>query len=873
MIPKTPPVMTYEQAMEEAQRCLLCHDAPCSTDCGAGTDPARFIRQFRMGNLKGAIRTIRENNILGAVCAYVCPTCRLCGRGCIRAGLDVPIRIREIQAFLMEWERKNGLSEAYAPEPDGRQIAIVGSGPAGLSAAAMLARNGYQAVIFEKDRLPGGTLRYGIPGHRLPEKVLDYETDILRAMGVDFRCGVEVAGADAAKMLLTKGFDAVFLAPGLERSRALNVEGSDALGLYSWKEFLRALKHPQDAPAPLKRLRGKRVAVIGGGAVAMDCAVSARLAGADRVYCLSLEAMEELPADQDEVLAAVECGVRFRPNTRVTGFIKDKKGRVTGLRGEEIRWIKPGLYIPDNAAGVPGSSFEMPADYVVLAIGAGFSGEQDCLLSDVKRPGAFVAVRGETMKTSARRIYAGGDITGPNRTVASCIMDGKRAAETMIKALPLSAPVVITRPARPSLEVEFCGIRFSNPFCLSSSPVSNTAQMVAGAFEAGWGGAVFKTLNLEKDFPIVDPTPRLNALHYQGRRMAGLQNIEMISERPFQQNLKDIRWLKKRYPGHRLIVSIMGYSPEGWQELARGAEKAGADMLELNFSCPQMAVEGAGHKVGQSFELIREFTKAVKEVVSIPVMAKMTPNITDMLPAALAAKQGGADAISAINTVRAITEIDLNSWAPKPTIEGRGSISGYSGPACKPIALRFVAELANSKELSLPISGMGGIETWPDAAMFLLAGAATMQVTTAVMHYGQRIIEDLCEGLEDYLAECGAASVTEIIGGALKKIVDPSAHHQKKHVISHVDEAKCIGCGLCHIACRDGANQAMGFDPATRKAFVDEDRCVGCLLCRHVCPVADCIGSRTRRGAVAGGMHEDALRFIQGRKPGSQTQQ
>ncbi|HUU82901.1 MAG TPA: NAD-dependent dihydropyrimidine dehydrogenase subunit PreA [Phycisphaerae bacterium] len=413
------------------------------------------------------------------------------------------------------------------------------------------------------------------------------------------------------------------------------------------------------------------------------------------------------------------------------------------------------------------------------------------------------------------------------------------------------------------MEIEFCGLRFSNPFCLSSSPVCNTAEMVARAFDAGWGGAVFKTVGLEEDYAIIDPTPRLNALHHGDRRFIGLQNIEMISERPHKQNLKDIAWLKKHYPDRPLIVSIMGYSDEGWVELAKGVADAGADMLELNFSCPQMAVEGAGHKIGQAYDLLERYTRVVKEAVSVPVMAKMTPNITDILPPSLAAKRGGADAISAINTLRAITEVDLDTFAPMPTIQGKGSISGYSGPAVKPIALRFVAELAQSKELDLPVSGLGGMETWQDAAMFLLMGASNLQATTAVMRYGYRIIDSLCGGLEDYLESKGLGSVGELVGRGLEFTVDPSEHHQTRHVISKVDPDKCIGCGLCYVVCQDGANQAMQFNGRRRKAEVDRERCVGCLLCKHVCPVWDCITTEEIDHVISGGMHETAMEFVE----------
>lgn len=855
-------ILTLQGAIQEAGRCLLCHDAPCNAGCGADTDPAAFILKLRLGDIRGAVRTLRQNNILAATCARVCPTYRLCVEGCSRSGIDEPIRIAELQAFLADYERREGMQVLRAPAPGDRKVAIVGSGPAGLSAAAGLAMKGYAVVVFEKMPEPGGLPRYGIPDHRLSQDLLNYEIGLIEKLGVQFECRQSIESADALEALLADGYDAVFLAAGTDGPYHLNIPGKNLDGVYLWDTFLSRSKSDRGRRKLGKTVKGKRVVVVGGGSVAMNCAVTAKRLGAARVYAVSLEAPEELPADVDEKALAFNEGVRFKPNCRLTRFVGED-GRIKAVRGVEIRWKKPGRFVPDNAEDITGSTFVLPTDVVVQAIGAGLSEGLRALLTKLKcdksgRP----KTNAETMRTSHKRIFAGGDLAGAAKTVASSVLDGKKAAQAIAAAFPLSKPVSAPTRARPSLEIEFRGLRFRNPFCLSSSPVSNTAEMIARAFDAGWGGAVFKTLNLERDYQVVDPTPRLNALHHGDQRFVGLQNIEMISERPYKQNLKDIAWLKKHYPDRPLIVSIMGYSDKGWAELARGAADAGADMLELNFSCPQMAVEGAGHKIGQAHDLLERYTRVVKESVSIPVMAKMTPNITDMVPPALAAKRGGADAISAINTLRAITEVDLDTFAPLPMIQGRGSISGYSGPAVKPIALRFVAELAQSKELGLPVSGLGGMETWQDAVMFLLMGASNLQATTAVMRYGYRIIECLCGGLEDYLESKGFESVTELIGRGLEFTVDPSEHHQTRHVISKVDPDKCIGCGLCHIVCHDGANQAMQFDCESRKAEVDRDRCVGCLLCKHVCPVWDCITTEETDTPVVGGMHETALEFV-----------
>ncbi len=392
-----------------------------------------------------------------------------------------------------------------------------------------------------------------------------------------------------------------------------------------------------------------------------------------------------------------------------------------------------------------------------------------------------------------------------------------------------------------SLSIDFCGVTFENPFCLSSSPVSNHAEMCANAFEAGWGGIVYKTLGLESKFKIVMPSPRLNTYNYADKRMVGLQNVEQISDRNIKDNIKDIAWLKKNYPKKILISSIMGYEDNDWRELAKMSEDAGADMLELNFSCPQMAHPNAGHRVGQDFHAMEAFSEVVKKASNLPVIAKMTPNITNMVPVALAAKRGGADAISAINTIKAISGIDLNNYTPMPNIHGSSAATGFSGPAVKPIAMRFVSDLYNSRNLGLPISGIGGIETWIDALHFLLLGATNLQVTTAVLRYGYRIVEDMIEGLTDFMIDRNISSLDEIIGKASKKLTDPSNFKTRYQVISVIDESKCIGCGQCYFSCHDGSNQAIVFDSVLRKASVNEERCVGCMLCSLVCPVDNCI--------------------------------
>ncbi len=390
------------------------------------------------------------------------------------------------------------------------------------------------------------------------------------------------------------------------------------------------------------------------------------------------------------------------------------------------------------------------------------------------------------------------------------------------------------------LSIDFLGVKFINPFLLSSSPVSNSAEMVEQAFEAGWAGVAFKTLNSDR-IPIIHPSPRMNPLHYGNKRLVGLQNVEQISDRPLKDNLADFLYLKKKFPDRILISSIMGFSNEEWEYLAKASEDNGADMLELNFSCPHMSVEGSGHHVGKAFDLIEKFTATVKSAVSIPVLAKMTPNITDMTEPAIYAKRGGADAIAAINTVSGISEIGLDDLVPKPNIFGVGAVSGTSGPAMKPIGLHFISKMAQCKELDLPLSGMGGIETWIDALEYILLGSSTIQVTSGIIHYGYRIVEDMIEGLSDFMREKGIDRVEDLVGKSLEHLVETDHFDQQRQGIAQYDSDRCIGCGQCVIVCDDAGGQALVWDNDTRIPELNEDKCLSCMICSFVCPVTGLI--------------------------------
>ena len=393
---------------------------------------------------------------------------------------------------------------------------------------------------------------------------------------------------------------------------------------------------------------------------------------------------------------------------------------------------------------------------------------------------------------------------------------------------------------KPDLGVTMCGVRFPNPFILSSSPVSNSAEMVEKAYEQGWAGVCYKTLNSGR-VPIVHPSPRMAGYDYEAKRLVGLQNVEQISDRPLADNLADFLYLKKRWPDRPIIASIMGFSNDEWAFLAKAAEDNGADMLELNFSCPHMTVEGSGHKVGQAFALCEKFTATVKKAVRIPVLAKMTPNITDMTEPAIFSKKGGADGISAVNTFRGISAIGLDDLVPQPNVFGVGAMSGYSGAAIKPIALHFIAEMAQCPELGLPLSAMGGVETWIDALEYMLVGATTVQVTTGVIKYGYRIVEDMIEGLADYMAARGVSRAMDLVGMALPNLKTTDHFDLARQGIAGYDLDQCVGCGQCYIVCRDAGGQALEWNEKRRRPKLTEEKCLGCMICSFICPVPSLI--------------------------------
>lgn len=393
-----------------------------------------------------------------------------------------------------------------------------------------------------------------------------------------------------------------------------------------------------------------------------------------------------------------------------------------------------------------------------------------------------------------------------------------------------------------NISCNFLGIKSPNPFWLASAPPTDKKINVMRAFEAGWGGVVWKTLGSQ----VKNVSSRYSAINFNGQRVAGFNNIELISDRPLDINLKEIVEVVKEFPDRAMIISLMADNRrEAWHEMVKRCEQTGAHGFELNFGCPHgMTERGMGAAVGQDPEIAGRIVEWVMEVATLPVITKLTPNVHSVVPTGRAAVNAGTNALSLINTIQSVTGIDLDSFVPNPNVGGKSVFGGYCGPAVKPIALKMLTTISqDSVTNKVPISGIGGVSTWQDAVEFMLLGSTSVQVCTAAMKYGFRIVEDLNEGLSNWMDEKGFEKITDFIGKSVPTMTEWEKLDLNFHIVANIDQDKCIHCGLCHIACEDTSHQAifktdgMPYNDYT----INEPECVGCNLCKLVCPVDDCI--------------------------------
>lgn len=396
----------------------------------------------------------------------------------------------------------------------------------------------------------------------------------------------------------------------------------------------------------------------------------------------------------------------------------------------------------------------------------------------------------------------------------------------------------------------FLGIRSPNPFWLASAPPTDKKINVLRAFEAGWGGVVWKTLGSQ----VKNVSSRYSAVNFGSKKMMGFNNIELISDRPLDLNLLEIAECIRLFPDRAMVVSLMADNDkDSWHELIKKVEDTGAHGLELNFGCPHgMTERGMGAAVGQDPEIAKMVVEWVMEVATIPVITKLTPNVHSVVPTGKACVEAGTHALSLINTIQSVTGINLDTLVPNPYVAGKSVFGGYCGPAVKPIALKMLTTIAQDPTTSkVPVSGIGGVSTWKDAVEFMLLGASNVQVCTAAMNHGFRIVEDMCEGLNNWMDEKGFKTLDDFIGKSVEKITHWEELDINYHHIAKINPDKCIHCGLCYIACEDASHQSISLEYGNpyNKYTIKEEECVGCNLCQLVCPVNECITMEEQRVA------------------------
>lgn len=392
------------------------------------------------------------------------------------------------------------------------------------------------------------------------------------------------------------------------------------------------------------------------------------------------------------------------------------------------------------------------------------------------------------------------------------------------------------------ISANFLGIKSPNPFWLASAPPTDKKINVLRAFEAGWGGVVWKTLGSQ----IKNVSSRYSSVDFNGSRVMGFNNIELISDRPLDINLREIAECIRLFPDRAMIVSLMAdNTKQSWRELIKKVEGTGAHGLELNFGCPHgMTERGMGAAVGQDPEIARMVVEWVMEAATIPVITKLTPNVHSVVPTGRASVEAGSHALSLINTIQSVTGVDLDTLVPNPNVGGKSTFGGYCGPAVKPIALKMLTTISQDSVTSkVPVSGIGGVSNWKDAAEFMLLGATTVQVCTAAMKYGFRIVEDMCEGLNNWMDEKGFKTIYDFIGKSVPTLTHWEELDINFHIVANINQDKCIHCGLCYIACEDASHQSinLAYGKPYNTYSIKEDECVGCNLCKIVCPVDNCI--------------------------------
>lgn len=767
-------------ALREASRCLKCADAPCQKSCPTSIDIKSFITSISNKNYYGAAKAILSDNPLGLTCGMVCPTSDLCVGGCnLYASEEGPINIGGLQQFAVDIFKSMRIPQIRNPNEEGKslnekyssRIALIGCGPASISCATFLARLGYQDLtIFEKQDFLGGLSSSEIPQYRLPYDAVNFEIQLMKDLGVKIVPNKALTTADnglTVKNLLEQdGYKAIFLGIGLPNP---NIDPifqhlTTNEGFYTSKNFLPSVAKGSKAgmcacKSSLPVLSGN-VIVLGAGDTAMDCATSAIRCGATKVFVCFRKGFNQMRAVPEEADVAAEERCEFLPfcSPRQV-FVKN--GKITSMEFVKTEQNESGEWIEDEE-----QTIRLKCNYVISAFGSTLN---ELTVIEALEPLVldkynYPIVDLTTMSTSENGVFCGGDLAKIASTTVESVNDGKTAAWHIHRYLQGDESISLT-PQLPKfytpidkvdVSIEICGMKFPNPFGLASAPPVTSGPMIRRSFESGWGFVVTKTFCLEKDI-ITNVSPRMargtTSGHVYGPGQGAFINIELISEKTTEYWLRCITELKKDFPDRIIIASIMcSYNEQDWKELAKITEAAGADALELNLSCPHgMGEKGMGLACGQKPDLVLNICKWVRAVIKIPFFAKMTPNITNIVDIARAAQQGGADGVTATNTVSGLMSIrhDGTAW-PNVGKTQRTTYGGVSGNAIRPIALRAVSAIAHALP-GFPILATGGIDSADAGLQFLYAGASALQVCSAVQNQDFTLVEDYITGLQALL--------------------------------------------------------------------------------------------------------------------------
>ncbi|KAF6769839.1 hypothetical protein AHF37_11324 [Paragonimus kellicotti] len=849
-----PTTLSERGALREAARCLKCADAPCQRSCPTRLDIKSFISSISKKNYYGAARAILSDNPLGLTCGMVCPTSDLCAGGCnLDATEEGAINIGGLQQFAMEMFAQMRVPQIVDPNIQAATkhlksydtpIALIGCGPASISCASYLARLGYRNVhIYEKESCVGGLSTTEIPQFRLPMPVVNTEIKWMEDLGVKVHRNrpfgksgdhqLQSTGGEQPLTIQTlrqAGYGAIFLGFGLPSPKQNPVfKGfTTAHGYYTSKHFLPSVSRASKpgicgratVRPKLPDLRHKQVIVLGAGDTAFDCATSAIRCGASRVYVVFRKGFTTInPVPEEMQLAWVE-KCEFRPFLEPHRIICDsdgkKPGRIIAMefctteQNPDGTWTKPS-----------GELVRIRADVIISAFGSELNDEAilEALTPIKLGRDNLPQVDLHTMRTSEPDVWCGGDLTGCAHTTVEAVNDGKTAAwnihvsvqkqhamkyksDTVLPTEDVARLPLFTTPIDLiDVSLELCGIRFPNPFGLASAPPTTSSAMIRRAFEAGWGFAVTKTFSLEKDL-VTNVSPRIVRSqvsgHIYGPEQPAFLNIELISEKTAVYWCESIKELKRDFPNQVVIASIMcAYSKEDWQNLTKMTLEAGPDALELNLSCPHgMGERGMGLACGQDPNMVRDICGWVKNVAGkVPVFAKLTPNVTEIVTIARAAHEGGADGVTATNTVSGLVEVrsDGTVW---PTVgqAKRSTYGGLSGNAIRPIALRDVSAIARALP-GFPILATGGIDSAEVGLSFLYSGASVLQnpvfkgFTTAHGYYTSK----------HFLPSVSRASKPGICGRATVRPKLPDLRHKQVIVLGAGDTA--FDCATSAIRC------------------------------------------------------------------------